>query len=68
MECKCGSRMKVVRTVTTPAASFRYYRCLKCGREVNTEEKTTPKAKEKMNAARNNKYKNDKKVLQNDIK
>lgn len=67
MECKCGSRMKVVRTVTTPAASFRYYRCLKCGREVNTEEKATPRAKEKLNEARNKKYANDKKMLQNDI-
>jgi len=67
MICECGAKMKVVRTVTTPAASFRYYRCLKCSREVNTEEKVTPKAKEKLNAARNKKYSNDKKMLQNDI-
>lgn len=67
MECKCGAKMKVVRTVSTQTASFRYYKCLNCGMEMNTEEKATPKAKEKMSKERKKIY-YDKKLLQNDNK
>lgn len=67
MICECGTKMKVVRTVSGKDATFRYYRCLNCNRRKSSEEKVTLKAKEKMNAARNKKYANDKKVLQNDI-
>lgn len=67
MICECGAKMKVVRTVSGKDATFRYYRCLNCNRRKSSEEKVTPKAKEKLNAARNKKYANDKKVLQNDI-
>jgi hypothetical protein len=67
MICECGAKMKVVRTVSGKDATFRYYRCLNCNRRKSSEEKVTQKAKEKLNAARNKKYANDKKVLQNDI-
>ncbi len=67
MICECGAKMKVVRTVSGKDATFRYYRCPNCDRKKSSEEKVTQKAKEKLNAARNKKYANDKKVLQNDI-
>ena len=67
MICECGAKMKVVRTVSGKDATFRYYRCMNCNRRKSSEEKVTPKAKEKMQKERNKQY-NDKKVLQNDIK
>lgn len=67
MICECGAKMKCVRTVSGKNATFRYYQCLNCNRRKSSEEKFTPKAKEKMQAERNRLYK-DKKVLQNDIK
>ena len=67
MICECGAKMKVVRTVSRKDATFRYYQCLNCNRRKSSEEKITPKAKEKMQAERNRQYK-DKKLLQNEVK
>ena len=67
MICECGAKMKVVRTVSKMRASFRYYKCPKCGAKLNTEERYTEKAKELMSEERKRMY-HDKKLLQNDIK
>lgn len=52
MNCKCGNRMRVNKTVTTPEVTYRIYKCDRCGRSTCSEEKVTQDARKKMNENR----------------